>query len=44
MKASRALQLQYQMRYACMRVGNYYNCKDGIWTKVLSVGVLYFVL
>ena len=36
LKALRALQLQYRMRYVYMNVGNYYNCKDGIWTKVLS--------
>nr|DAZ41728.1 MAG TPA: hypothetical protein [Caudoviricetes sp.] len=36
MKASRALQLQYRMRYVYMNVGNYYNCKDGIWVKALS--------
>nr|DAU22833.1 MAG TPA: hypothetical protein [Caudoviricetes sp.] len=37
MKASRALQLQYGMRYVYMNVGNYYNCKDDIWSKDLSI-------
>ena len=37
LKASRALQLQYEMRYAYMNVGNYYNCKDDIWWKHLSI-------
>nr|DAU19422.1 MAG TPA: hypothetical protein [Caudoviricetes sp.] len=37
MKASRALQLQYGMRYVYMNVGNHYNCKDNIWSKDLSI-------
>lgn len=37
LKASRALQLQYGMRQAYMNVGNYYNCKDNIWSKDLSI-------
>ena len=37
LKASRALQLQYRMRYVYMNVGNHYNCKDDIWSKDLSI-------